>query len=81
MSKYEADHIKIKELLADRLNKLGPVKLSEAYQICRSEYIYGTLQAHFRCIMQEMLRDGRADYIRSGLWFIHKQTKTPCPKP
>jgi hypothetical protein len=66
---------RIEQLLKDRLNKLGSIRTDDAWQICKSEFQYGTVAFHFRCIMMQLKEDGRADFIINGLWFIHKQKK------
>jgi hypothetical protein len=65
--------LRIEELLKERLNKLGSIKALEAWELCRSEFPYGVVCTHFRCIMMEFKREGYADFIRNGLWWIHKK--------
>lgn len=70
---YKKRHIRIKELLKERLSKLGSIRTGDAWQICRHEFEYGAIQFHFKCIMMELVREQKADRIRNGLYFIHKK--------
>lgn len=76
MTKYEQARHNIREQLKPRLNKLGSITTGEAHKICGDQYTYGTFCAHFKVIMDSLVREERADFIRNGFWFIHKQIKT-----
>lgn len=69
-SAYKEQHIK--KLLEARLKKLGSIRTTDAWQICRSHYPYGVIQFHFKCIMHDLKDQGKADAIKNGHWFIHK---------
>lgn len=62
---------RMKSLLKDRLTILGGIRADDAWQICRSSgFSYGVILLHFKCIMNAMKDDGRADQICNGTWFI-----------
>lgn len=63
------------ELLSNRLNKLGLITTDEAWQLCRSEFQYGTIAMHFKMIMTEKMNNQEADHLGKGKWFIYRQTK------
>ena len=76
MSKYQRDRANIKNALQQRLNKLGSITTGEVWEMLRGQYVYSTLAAHFRSIMRELIQEGRVDFIKNGIWFIHKNQKT-----
>jgi len=63
---------KIKERLEPRLQKLGSITTLIAHQLCQDIIHYGVFTGHFRAIMMELVEQGRADFVRNGVWFIHK---------
>lgn len=73
MSKAEKDMARIRELLKDRFQKLGSITTGIAWQYCDREITYGTFCVHFKTIMTGMVKEGKADFIKNGVWFIHKQ--------
>lgn len=70
--RHEQIHLRIIELLKERLQKLGSIRTDDAWQICRNEFEYGVIAFHFKLIMQKMKEDGAADNVKNGVWFIHK---------
>jgi hypothetical protein len=63
---------RIRKLMEQRFQKLGPIKPGDAWEICRNEFSYELVRFHFKIIMQQKRKEGKADFIRNGLWFIHK---------
>lgn len=62
----------IKSGMAIRLQKLGSIRTDDAWNQFRSRYSYSMIAVCFRRIMHEMVVAGKADQVRNGLWFIHK---------
>lgn len=75
---FDVRHEQVKELIKDRISKLGPIKADDAWQLCREKMSYNHVCTHFKIIMLQMVRDGKADRIRNGSYFIHKNNL--CPK-
>lgn len=63
---------RIREMLEKRLQKLGPITSNDAWHICKSTFGYSVVCNVFRKIMNEMKDADKADNIRNGLWWIHK---------
>ncbi len=63
---------RIRERLQPRLQKLGSIQTGIAWQLCHNLCTYTVFTGHFRVIMMEMVQAGYADYIRAGVWVIHK---------
>mgnify|MGYP001022037561 CR=1 FL=1 len=63
---------KIRERLQPRLQKLGSITTGIAHQQCHDIIHYSVFTGHFRAIMMEMVEQGLADFVKNGVWFIHK---------
>jgi len=63
----------IEEMLKDRLKKLGSITTNEVWQICRHKYNYGVIAFYFKLIMNKMVIENKADFIRNGLYWIYKK--------
>lgn len=74
VSKAEQTDKRIRELLKNRLNKIGSIRSCDAWELCRKEFGYQTVVTYFREIMNEMVRNGRADFLHKGVWWIFRQT-------
>lgn len=58
------------EILEDRLNKLGEISTSEAFQLCRTKVGYNATTVAFRQIMDNMIEQGKAIRIKNGRYKI-----------
>ena len=67
---------RIKERLQPRLQKLGSITTGIAHQLCYDIVHYSVFTGHFREIMMEMVKEGKADFIKNGVWFIHKNNQS-----
>ena len=67
---------RIREMLSQRLQKLGPVSNYDAWVLCRSSFSYSTINNVFRKVMNEMLIDGKAEQLKRGQWWIRKNKFT-----
>ena len=67
-------HNIIKEGLKQRLNKLGPIRVDDAWQMFKEDFQYEAIRNSFRIIMEELVKEGRADTTQlKGVYFIFKQ--------
>ncbi len=65
--------IAISQMLESRLQQVGYIKLSEAYEICKAKFLYSDVSYYFKCIMNRMKKQGLADDLYNGRWLIHKK--------
>jgi hypothetical protein len=63
----------VRQLLLDRLKKLGSIRLKDAWEICKEHIVsISVLQPIFKQIMMQMVADGKADIIRPGIYWIYR---------
>lgn len=76
--KFQRTHQTIKELLDPRLQKLGSIKLMEAWEILQGKagVSYDVVRVHFHHIMSQMVKDGLAERLPGAVYWIYKNRLT-----
>lgn len=65
---------KLREILAPRLNRKGVFKSSDAWELARFSFEYGTVLKFCRAFMEQMVAAGAAEKLTAnGCWEIKKE--------